>query len=184
MKKLVLSYLITVAFLLFVIGVVLHEKRNCPEFLKKVEYAYDTVVILKNNYIPVPESMEKIIYHTTPADTAKIIEDYFSKLYYSDTLINDTTALIIVKDSVLQNRIVSRSWEFQNRRPVQLITTLTPVVPERNKLKFGAGLAIGGNMQNFELAPGIILNKNKTAFTLSYDLYCRSLRIGYYYWFN
>jgi hypothetical protein len=183
MKKLVFAYIITVSFLLFAVGVLLHEKRNCPELQQKVEYVYDTVVIVKNNYVPVPESIEKIMYHTVPVDTAKIIEDYFSKLYYCDTLINDTTALIVVRDSLMQNRIVSRSWEFQNRRPVQLITTLTPVVPERNKLKFGAGLAIGGNRQNFELAPGIILNKNRSTFTLSYDLYCRSLRLGYYYWF-
>ncbi len=168
MKKLVLSYVLTVAFLLSVIGIILHEKRNCPELRQKVEYAYDTVVIVKNNYVPVPESVEKIIYHTAPADTVKIIE-----------------ALIVVKDSVLQNRIVSRSWEFQNRRPVQLITTLTPpVVPERNKLKFGAGLAIGGNRKNFEIAPGIIISKNRSTFSLSYDLYCKSVRLGYYYWLN
>lgn len=180
--KLIISHIITSVFLIGVICVLYFGNKSCPKAIVRTEYIYDTVKIEKTNYVPVPGSIEKNVCTSAEIDTAKIIEDYFAKLYYADTLINDTTAFIVVKDSVRENRIISRSFEYQNHRPIQIVNTA--VNQPNNKFRFGAGVAIGGNRQKFELAPGLMVSKNKNTLTLSYDLYCKSVRVGWYYCFK
>ena len=182
MNKLILTYILTVIFLLAVLAVRLHENgKDCPQVQTETVYVYDTVMITKTDYVPVPETIIKNIYIPANIDTAKIIETYFSTLHYSDTLIDDTTALIIVKDSISENRLFSRSWEFQNRQPVQIITTVNQV---NSKLRIGVGACISAGNTNFGFAPSVIISKNKSNFTISYDLVQKNGGVGYYYFFN
>lgn len=79
----------------------------------------------------------------TAADTDAIIRDYLAVRFYTDTLKNDTSLLAVVEDSVQANRIVSRRFTYQNRRPVAINTTIIHPPPHGSYIQVYVG-AFGG----------------------------------------
>jgi len=81
-------------------------------------------------------------------DTAVILQkckllykDYYSKNIYCDTLKDDTSALIVLIDTIYQNKLQKRILGFQNRRLTVINTTINNYgeIPV-NKFYLGAGL--------------------------------------------
>lgn len=92
-------------------------------------------------------------------DTTDIIYDYFSEKYYSDTIKNDTSALIVLNEVITQNDIYKRSFWFQNRRKTSIITTTTnEIIGEIPRNKFYLGAGIEGEVNPFYRDPAITLN--------------------------
>jgi hypothetical protein len=103
--------------------------------------------------------------------------------YYCDTIIDDTSALIVIRDSITQNKIYSRSGTYINRRPTQIITTITPEI--RPTWNIGAGFFVGGNKNEFQAGPTIIITTNKKgSYTAGYDIINKTGSIGYYWHFR
>lgn len=77
--------------------------------------------------VPVPYRVEVPVYleNAEKIDTHAVIRDYYSRAIYTDTLKNDTSMLAVVHDTIFGNRIVSRQFTFQNRRPTAIITNTT-----------------------------------------------------------
>jgi hypothetical protein len=63
-------------------------------------------------------------------DTAAILLAYFATRYYSDTLMNDTSAFIVLDEAVRQSSITGRQLLFQNRRPTYITTTMIQPQPQ------------------------------------------------------
>jgi len=61
-------------------------------------------------------------YVVQPVDTANIMRDYYSQVHYLDTVKNDSSALIIVRQVIYKNRIDSMLVRFQNRRSTAIIS--------------------------------------------------------------
>jgi hypothetical protein len=92
-------------------------------------------------------------------DTTDIIYDYFSEKYYSDTIKNDTSALIVLNEVITQNDIYKRSFWFQNRRKTSITTTTTnEIIGEIPRNKFYLGAGIEGEVNPFFRDPTITLN--------------------------
>ena len=92
---------------------------------------YDTIYQDK----PVPVEVLKYvpkyttIYEpvTIPVDTALIIAQYFEVKLYDDTLKNDSTGYIRLKEKVYQSKIIDRELFFQARCTDKIVTnTLHP----------------------------------------------------------
>lgn len=79
-----------------------------------------------------------------PTDTDAIIKDYLVTRFYRDTLKNDTSMLAVVEDSVQANRIVSRKFTYQNRRPTAIITT-TNITQNKKEAFLRAYMGIGAS---------------------------------------
>lgn len=79
---------------------------------------------------PVP--YEVLVPDTIPSeiDTFLIIKDYLSRVAYNDTLKDDTSALVVVIDTLQGNRIKDRGFVFQNRRPTTTNTTIINPMPK------------------------------------------------------
>lgn len=79
---------------------------------------------------PVP--YEVLVPDTIPSeiDTFLIIKDYLSRVAYNDTLKDDTSALVVVIDTLQANRIKGRGFVFQNRRPTATNTTIINLMPK------------------------------------------------------
>lgn len=106
---------------------------------------------------PVP--YEVLVPDTIPSeiDTFLIIKDYLSRVAYNDTLKDDTSALVVVIDTLQGNRIKDRGFVFQNRRPTTTNTTIiNPMLKCEDKQAIVGGLG--------------------TAFTPKFDI---SLKAGY-----
>ena len=146
---------------------------------------YDTTIYKSNNvYIPTPYP---IYIDTTPTpepieiDTAAILTHYFKQFYYADTLLNDSTALIIIYDTVSNNRITARTWRYQNRRPT-VINNFSVAVPK--PLRFGLGGHINGNENYFDYGPSATFLINDRHLTgLNYGINQKSIKIKYNYLF-
>jgi hypothetical protein len=91
--------------------------------------------------IPVPIYIDtgSTRWRDRPIDTAVILKDYFATRFYSDTLMNDTSAFILLKCYTTENRLFYQELMFQNRRPIAINTTVFNP-PDRNKIFLGGGI--------------------------------------------
>lgn len=115
--------------------------------------------------VEVPRYVPKITYVDTgrtvyvpgmpvPTDTAAIVRDYLSVRFYADTLKNDTSMLAVVEDSVSANRIVSRRFTYQNRRPTAINTTIIQPPRKEPALRLYAGAFAGYSPRSLRFAAG------------------------------
>lgn len=90
----------------------------------------------------------------SPTDTPAIVRDYLTVRFYADTLKNDTSMLAIVEDSVQANRIISRKFTYQNRRPTAIQTTIIQPPTKESFVKVYAGAFAGYSAKNKTFAVG------------------------------
>ncbi len=107
------------------------------ETVTKVDtvYTVDTVVSVEYK----PKYITKVVtdwkYHEI--DTAAILQEYFNKNYYQDTLVNDSSLFVEVRDTVSQNQIISRDFSIIRTYPTIYETTTTTNTVEKNELFVG-----------------------------------------------
>lgn len=113
-------------------------------------------------YYPVPVPDTILFTDTLPVyiDTNKIISEYFASVYYTDTLMDDTSALIVLYEKISRNRIEDRSLLFQNRKK----TYINIYEPIKKPQKYHA------------ITAKTILNNNTIGFGLGYKY--RNMSIG------
>lgn len=124
---------------------------------------------------------DSIVYDSIPfeIDTPAIIQDYFTKKYITTTAGNDTLS-IEISDTLYRNRISYRSVNWNLNVPIIKDSTYTEVVKYRNGLYVGGQVGILG--ENPTLVPTVhFINKNRSSYSIGYDLLQRSIVIGYYY---
>jgi hypothetical protein len=134
---------------------------------------YDTVI----KYIPAPApGVTDSIFYPVPveADTALILQKYFTKYVYAQTL-RDSSIEATIEDTICQNRILARSFSYKLLRPVLIYT---PVERENVKNRLYLGGFIGTN-KTYGLTA--LFAKQHTAFSLSYDLPSSSFSAGAFY---
>lgn len=95
-----------------------------------------------------------LVEKLTPADTAAIVRDYLMVRFYTDTLKNDTSLLAVVEDSVQANRIVSRKFTYQNRRPTAIHTTIIQPPRQEALVQVYAGVFAGYSAKKQHLLIG------------------------------
>ena len=121
--------------------------------------SYDTI----NNTIPkyIPKWKTKIEIDTfyAPIDTMKVLRDYYAKYLYVDTIKIDTIGYLVVKDSITENKILSRNIKTDILLPVTTITTTNTTYI--NKLEFYLGLKVQGRADQLNYIGGEFLLKTK-----------------------
>jgi hypothetical protein len=124
---------------------------------------WDTVRITSKVYIPVPG---ETIYIDPPLDVNcdELAVEYFAWRVYNDTIIDDTSALVIINDVVTRNVLAQRQWEFVNRRPTIIENTYVTVKPyDCKSFNLGFGGFIGKTFSKpYPISGGsIMLTTNK-----------------------
>jgi hypothetical protein len=118
-----------------------------------------------------------------PVDSAKLVEkylalhkDFYTKNIYQDTLKDDTSALVVIRDTVYMNELKNRGLIFANRRP----TTIKKTTNIYDQTRWYAGAQAGpGNIQTMV----ILHTKKGFNFSVGYDLAGKDkgVRLGVYY---
>ena len=145
---------------------------NKPEPIRTEEVKYDTIKreVTINNWQPritveapdVPRSV----------DTAAILRAHFATNHY-DTSITDSSFSAKVNLTVSQNKLQSFSLKYAG---VNKTTTITLREPPSNHIYLGA---FAGGKETFEYGPqAIFLDKKNRAYTASYSLTDKSVRVG------
>ena len=181
-----IPYLVIILLLGYVMF--LRECTNCPECPENdtiIEYVYntDTIKSIDTAYMPeiIYQKIDCVRWVHSQVDTAEILKNYFTLNYYSDTLVNDTNALVVINDTITQNRILSRVPAISIYPHILKETTYIKLKPElRNKVFLGAG--VGRNMQEFGLSANIgLMTKKDNLYILSYDAINKDIYLSLYW---
>lgn len=78
-------------------------------------FSTDTLPI--DIYVPIHTTIIDTFWKPQIIDTAAILQAYFNKNAYSDTLVNDSALLIVINDTISQNKIQSRLPFITRRYP-------------------------------------------------------------------
>jgi hypothetical protein len=139
----------------------------------------DTIHVPVNVPFPEPYPVNHIDTFTIPAviDTAAILKDYYALNIYDRTIINDSTGLLIIHDSVTHNRLKRYSLTGHINM-IELTTTITNdvTIPLRNRVFLG--MQIGSNLNSLMIVPTatLLTSKDKTCYTVAYDPFSK---VGY-----
>lgn len=163
----------------------LHEKSFNDHTVEVVVHdtVTDTVIIESVSYKPyyVYKDTGSTKYIILPIDTLKVISDYYSKYFCTDTLQNDSNALIIVEDTILMNRIVSRKSLVQVYPRTLSQTKLVTINPKlKGRLLLGTQVCFHSNSAGF--APSLLYqSKKQSVISFSYDIFNNDFIVGFYW---
>ena len=144
----------------------------------------DSIPYPVKEYVPTVEYKTLWLDKYIPVDTQEIVMDYLAKLFYTDTIVDDTARMvkIIINDSVHRNRISYRKVYVQNLKETAISTEITEVVTVKkfswNKVFIGgeAGYLNGPTLQIGLMAQ----NKKDNIIGLSYDPFNQGIMVKYY----
>lgn len=113
----------------------------------------------------IPETL--IIYRDTffLKDTVFVYDDYFNKYVYSDTLKNDSDALVFIRDTIYMNKLYNRFSDVQIFN-----TTITKIIPGNDVfLTLGGFYITNPSLNSFGLKTGLESAKNEINFGIGTD---------------
>ena len=165
--------------IIFVLLIIIFFLRECqgnqsnssltePDTIVKIETKYDTIVNTIETYVPeyvtevkwktktIHDTLILEVHDTIPVDTALVLEDYFKAYAYTDTIKKDSVTLTI-KDTITQNKIVSRGIEYTLIYPTTTITKKS----DFNKRELYVGLGLGGDKQQISYIGSELMLRNK-----------------------
>ena len=144
------------------------EKTTDSQIITKTKIEYISVEKKVPQYVPKwktrIETKINIDTFLTKVDTSAILNDYYSKYYYEDTLSLDTLGYVLVKDTISKNNITSRNIDYKLLIPK--ITIEKTII--LNKREFYTGFGVTGNLDqlNYIGVEGLYRTKKKQAFGL------------------
>lgn len=140
---------------------------------------YDTVVIIKDNYIPRIDSVVVRDSVFRDVDTLAILSSYYELKFINDTILHDTSGIIIINDIITENSIKERSFiiELYPR-----YITKTKFITEKPKFELHGGIGVGRSIEQFGLSANILLRtRNANIYTISYDVINKDIYLTYYF---
>ena len=160
MNKLSQFFLIIIAILASIIGVEqcrsYQKQKNDKETVKVdgkkyevVKRKTDTIYVFKDSIvyrpgkkIPYEVLVDRFIYVPTKIDTNAVINAYFAKVVYKDTLKIDSIGYVSVTDTLYKNKILGRSWAYKIQQKTIKDYMIVKEAP-RNQLYIGGSILAG-----------------------------------------
>ena len=141
-----------------------------PEVIVTIETKWDTVEVTKTQYVPKWKTKVVTEEVLIPADidTMSILEDYYARYFYTDTLNLDTLGYLVLNDTITKNSILNRSFTSKIQIPT---TTITKEI-YLNKREFYWGLGVHGRPDQLNYVGGEFMyrTKNKQVYGLGVGL--------------
>ena len=153
--------------LILILGVVILWLTQCrrsepivDEIIKtEVVTKWDTVEVAKTEYVP--KIIEKVVVSidtfTAPIDTVSVLEDYYAKYFYTDTIQIDTLGSVVINDTITRNLISFRDVQSNIFIPTTTITNTVYLY----KREFFGGISVGATNQAIQNINGELLYINK-----------------------
>jgi hypothetical protein len=175
--------------IIILIGIIFLQRECGPSSITNqnsvttIDTIFDTIEYTNTVYTPLPiyRDTGSTKWKTLTVDTIQILRDYFATISYVDTLQSDTNALIIVTDTISQNRIVNRQSK---------VTIFPHIIHTKTVLKQAflptrqifLGFVIGSNPKQLSFSPSMVyISKKQTAYSFSYDILSGDMFFGLYW---
>jgi hypothetical protein len=152
---------------ILVLGIALLWLTQCrrtepivDEIIKtEVVTKWDTVEVAKTEYVP--KIIEKVVVNidtfTAPIDTVSVLEDYYAKYFYTDTIQIDTLGSVVINDTITRNLISFRDVQSNIFIPTTTITNTVYL----NRREFYGGISLTGQPTQLDFINGELLYKGK-----------------------
>ena len=203
---------ISVAILVLAVigGISIFKPLPEPELIKTetvVDTVYVQTVDSSYHYTPIPvkeyitvndtvivtkEKIVEVYKELTEDDKERIVEDYFTKRHYTDSLETEY-GYVVIEEEIWKNRVYSRKYSYDFTVPhiTTKITNTVKYTPRRFQLYVGMQGSVwvnGGQGQGIvnEIPPKIYVGTsyrlwNYHYVSAEYDAYRNDLRMGYDY---
>lgn len=164
-------------------------QRGCigPE----TKYSFLTEKITEQKWDSVPKNIpvryqvpgdSVVVEIPAMVDTAAILARYFNIYYYAQT-ITDTNLIATITDSVSQNRISKRTFQYQWLKPTSQTTitntTITDSTKKRIELYSGGFASVGIDGTNAGLGINLALKTRKDLiYNIGFDAINRQVQLG------
>lgn len=106
-----------------------------------------------------------------PVDTAEILKRYFASNIFRDT-ISDSSLIAVIKDSVIENRIVARDFTYRINRPTSVIQT---VETKSTAFVDGSTVSVGAFATKTSYGAQILMARPKVTYGVGYDIPNKSM---------
>ena len=120
---------------------------------------WDTVEVEKTEYVP--KIIEKVVVNidtfTAPIDTVSVLEDYYAKYFYTDTIQIDTLGSVVINDTITRNLISFRDVQSNIFIPTTTITNTVYL----NRREFYGGISLTGQPTQLDFINGELLYRGK-----------------------
>jgi hypothetical protein len=135
-----------------------------PEIIIEIDTVRDTIYRDSIQYVDAVDGKPDIIPDTVIVyrdtllltDTVFVYDDYFVKYVYADTLKNDSSAFIFVRDTIYRNRLFNRYADIEVYN-----THTTQIIPKNDRfVTLGAFFVSNPNVNSFGLKTGLENAKN------------------------
>lgn len=148
------------------------DMRNYRKLVEVHDTVYQKTFISrqkKGDSIPyviiVPDSVQVLVH-----DTIRIVGDYYAIKAFTDSIKQDSN-IFVIRDTISQNKILSRSFEASLREKT-IVTKQLYVEKPKNALYLGFRGDFKPSNGLVVLSPSVMLNaKNKALIGLGFDLY-------------
>ena len=175
--------LVLVLVLMLIIQRECHHCPACPEVPKPqttVQIKVDTLYYPWVVPVPQIEFRDTGSWHQAfqPIDTAAIVREFLTKNVYHRTLVNDTNALIILTDTVFQNKLCEGYIQAQFYPYTRIITQTTTIMPPaRRKLFIGTEITL--YPIDYSFAPSLLYQSKKDhAYSVSFNPFTQNIRFS------
>ena len=126
--------------------------------------------------VPVYRDTGSTKWRSLPVDTNAILSEYFSRNIYRRILKDDTSALVVITDTVTENRLTAFEFQFQNRRATAINTTTTINQQHASSFSFGPAFdhglfGVGATYQTGRLGATVIGTTAGATVFVSYKLF-------------
>lgn len=142
------------------------DKKNIPE--TTIINVYDTTTYVANSkpqaiYVTMPkiELISPPLKENGQVDSAKIFQDYYSRLTYADSLFIDSN-IIKINDTITQNRIAYRKVTLKDLKPSKVIYQN---IPQKPMLSIYGGLGYSPYLNNLGLSANLTYEKFGVGYT-------------------
>ena len=130
----------------FIIGYLLSYYTKEEPIIETVSIPGDSIFTVKVDTFLVPTIEYKTYYDSIfltdtvlmPVDTQAILRDYYTARVYVDTIQDDSSMIVIIKDSLIRNRLITRRSFLKNNR----VTTINNIYSyKQNGLYIGTSIS-------------------------------------------
>lgn len=171
-----------IAFLLFI--------RGCdrPDTETESKTKIDTFYLPgKDKIHELPAKTPEPIYIEVPiiteipsiVDTAKILREYFTKNFYSDSTKNDSV-VVYYKAEVTMNILKSMKQSYRLTLPQMVIKESTTITTMQSRQLAFIGVDLTSNGANLGFYPSIYFDTRKAMFGAGYDPLNKAVKVGVY----
>lgn len=167
--------------ILIVVIIYLQECKHCAVQVKPtIDTIITTDTVTKKIVIekPTPYKVEVPITLPKEIDTVFVLNDYYSKYYYTHT-IKDSDLTLTINDTISQNKVQGIGIDYTLYRTQTLITN-TDVYKPKSKLFIGIQ-GIGGSTY-LGVAPSLFIQTKKDhVYGIGYDVINRNFMASLYF---